>query len=276
VSLIFNGGRAGGLYDSQRMNFEHEICRDLNLELDSEAGRAVAEQRRIELMETYFKRPPKTRTNFIKMATPFPFGIDWKQLVDDWLPHCPSLPYICRDKAILRSLSLPMENPLTWSIFSDPCLVSVTVKIGRGCPQEFAMICLPCTEDSSDSPLIEPVHKDPAAKDRKALRQQHKLDLKTLARKRKEKIEGGDSENINRIYRETMRSLWLPQPVNLKTCYLRPVVGFLTRGDYALQKGQGVGRGYILAHTLPLFKSSSVLVRNPGTNCYMWGSLMLS
>ena len=258
------------------MNFEYRICRDLNLELDSEAGRAAAQQRRIELMETYFKKPPKTRTNFIKMATPFPFGIDWKQLVDDWLIPCPSLPYVCRDKAILRSLSFPMKNPSTLNVFSEPCLVSITVKVRRGCPQEFAMICLPRPEDSSGSLLTEPPHKDPAAKERKVLRQQHRIDLKRLARKRKEKMEDGDSANVSQIFHEKMRSLWLPQPSNLKTCYLRPIVGFLTQGDYALQQGQGVGRGYILAHTLPMFKSNLVIVRNPGTNCYMWADISLN
>ena len=257
------------------MNFEYGICRDLSLELDSESGRTAAEQRRTELMETYFKKPPKTRTNFIKMATPFPFGIDWKRLVDDWLGPCPSLPYVCRDRAILRSLCLPMKNPSTMTLFSEPCLVSVTVKVRRGCPLEFAMICLPQTEDCSESLLTEPVHKDPAAKERKALRRQHAIDLKTLARKRKEKLEGGDSENVKLTFRETMRSLWLPKPDNLKTCYLRPVVGFLTQGDYALNQGQGVGRGYILAHTLPMFQSNSAMVRNPGTDCYMWADITI-
>jgi len=282
VSFIFNGGRAGALFDAQRMNFEYGICRDLNLELDSAAGQLSVEKQRNDLMDTYFKKPPKTRANFIKLATPFPFAINWKRLVDDWLgPGLPT-PYICRDRSLLRSLSSPLSKSL--SIFTEACLISVTLKIRRGCPQQFAMICLPRCEDGANVSLVtEPVHKDPAAKERKALRQQHRIDLKVLARKRKERRdnphqsqEDGNSENVKRIFREKMRQLWLPQPADLKSDYVRPVVGFVTQGDYALNQGQGVGKGYILAHTLPMLTNHSVMVRNPGTDCYMWSDIIIN
>ena len=84
LPLIFNGGRAGSLADARQLHFEHGVCADLQLAVDSAAGAAEALAWRADLCEAYFKRPPKTRSNHIKLATPFPFGVDWRQLVSNW------------------------------------------------------------------------------------------------------------------------------------------------------------------------------------------------
>nr|CAG4637086.1 EOG090X07PD [Ceriodaphnia reticulata]SVE72989.1 EOG090X07PD [Ceriodaphnia reticulata] len=282
LALIYSGGHAGGLKDVGSMNFEHGICRELCLEIDSDAGKAAVVKHRVDLMERYFRRPPKTRTNFIKLATPFPFGIDWNRLLADWMDKVDPGFVVLRDKKLLNTLSVSKQTPLPNFILSQPYLLPVTVRVKRGSPHEFSMICLPWADDRVDSPIREPIHKDPGSKERKILRQQHSSLLKNLAKKRKENRNNVD-KNVDyssaiaiAIHREKMRKLWLPSSLNLKTSYARPVIGFVTQGDFGLSEGRGIGRGYIVIHALSQLTASSVLVRNPGTDLYMWAGIEMS
>ena len=282
IWLVYNGCHAGGLSDAHRMNFEYGICKDLVLEIDSRCGKEAAERRFVELTEKYFKKPPKCRVNHIKMGTPFPFGIDWNRLAIDWstqpskTTECSNY-YVCRDRAVLQSLVLPVPQSLSTAMLSDPCrLIRVTVIVtkGGGCPQDLASICLPSQGDSPTVSFVEPLHKDVNFKDRKSLRQQHRLDLKQLARKRKKDDASVHSNtSTNDVYKQKMRSLWMPNPTDLKTFNQRPIVGFVVQGDYALSQGRGVGNGYISAVTLPLFSGKMALVRNPGSDHYLWAEI---
>nr|CAG4651053.1 EOG090X07PD [Simocephalus serrulatus]SVE94291.1 EOG090X07PD [Simocephalus serrulatus] len=280
LALIYSGGHAGGLKDVASMNFEHQICRDLCLEIDSDAGKAKTDQHKSELMEKYFRKPPKTRTNFIKLATPFPFSIDWDHLLKNWMERVESGFVILRDKKLLSALTIKNNNSLPDAIQNKPFLVPVTVRVKHGIPHEFSMICLPKEEDKFGSQINEPVHKDLAAKERKTLRQQHRSLLKNLAKKRKEvrdksaKDVGYSSATVIATHKEKMRSLWLPSPGDLRTSYVRPIMGFVTQGEFGLSEGKGIGRGYIVVHALPKLTASSVLVRNPGTNLYMWADIV--
>ena len=111
------------------------------------------------------------------------------------------------------------------------------------------------------------------------LRQQHSSLLKNLAKKRKEfrdkedKTEDFSSATAIAIHKEKMRSLWLPSSCNLKTSFARPVMGFITQGDFGLSEGKGIGRGFIVIHAISQIPLSRVLVRNPGTNLYMWAEI---
>lgn len=280
LALIYSGGHAGGLKDVASMNFEHQICRDLCLEIDSEAGKAKSAERKNALMEEYFRKPPKTRTNFIKLATPFPFSIDWAHLLGNWMGREESGFVVLRDKKFLSALSLKNNSSLPDEIKNRPLLVPVTVRVKQGTPHEFSMICLPEVKEKFGQQINEPVHKDPAAKERKILRQQHSSLLKNLAKKRKEVRDKSDknvdysSATVIAAHKEKMRSLWLPSPGDLKTSYARPIMGFVTQGEFGLSEGKGVGRGYVVIQALPQLKSSSVLVRNPGTNLYMWADIV--
>ncbi|KAI9558105.1 hypothetical protein GHT06_014858 [Daphnia sinensis] len=281
LALIYSGGHAGGLKDVESMNFEYRICRDLCLEVDSDAGKTAAAEHKVKLMEDYFRRPPKTRTNFIKLATPFPFSVDWNRLLMDWDYQVEQGFTVLRDKKLLNTLSLKKQNLLSEFTFSHPHLVSVTVRLKHGSPRDFSMICLPKTADKFNSPINEPIHQDPGAKERKILRQQHSSLLKSLAKKRKEFRSSNDkvtdfcSDTVIAVHKEKMRSLWLPTPCNLKTSYARPVIGFVTQGDFGLSEGKGMGRGYIVIRSIPQISSSLVLVRNPGTTLYMWAEIAL-
>ena len=268
------------------MNYEHQICRDLVFEIDSDAGKASAEERKMELMEEYFRKPPKTRTNFIKLATPSPFINPWSLLVDNWMDRnqsCqePSSFAVLRDKKLLQTLSLQKPLTLANSILAEPFLVPVTVRVRHGCPHDFSMICLPLADDKVLSVIVEPVHLDPAAKERKTLRAQHATDLKALAKKRKANEKNPDkkkeysSASIVATFKEKMRTLWMPPKCNLKTSFVRPIAGFVMQGDFALAEGQGVGRGFLVVGALPLVRKALVLVRNPGTNLYMWADVEL-
>ena len=283
LALIYSGGHAGALKDVGSMHFEHGICRDLLLEVDSEAGKAADAKHRADLMEKYFRKPPKTRTNFIKLATPFPFGVDWNRLLSDWMDRADPGFTVLRDKRLLSTLSLTDQSLIPDAVLSHPYLVPVTVRVKRGSPHEFSMICLPRTDDRVNSSTIcEPVHKDPGAKERKVLRQQHSSLLKNLAKKRKENRDKKEkdvdysSAIAIAIHKEKMRSLWLPSSFNLKTSYARPVIGFITQGDFGLSEGKGIGRGYIVIHSLSQITGASVVVRNPGTNLYMWADIAIN
>lgn len=286
LALVYGGGHAGGLADVEWMNYQHGICRDLRLPLDSSAGRLEADQQRALLMEEYFAKPAKTRTNFIKMATPFPFGVDWDRLVTDWSGSEHRNVSVLRDRAVLRSLNESFfAKKISGGRAAAPVpsgfLLAVTVRLARGSPHEFAMICLSGSDDKKVA-VREPVHKDPAAKVRKSLRQEHRKDLVRLARKRKEErkekkpIQSTSGPAVS-AYKEKMRSLWLPPPPkDLKTDYARPVLGFVVQGDFALSLGGGMGRGYIASDALPTSSSAwSVLIRNPGTDLYMPATMEL-
>ncbi|EFX87431.1 hypothetical protein DAPPUDRAFT_312280 [Daphnia pulex] len=281
LALIYSGGHAGGLKDAGSMNFEYGICRDLCLEIDSEAGKATAVDRKMNLMEEYFRRPPKTRTNFIKLATPFPFCVDWDRLTIDWIGQSESGFTVLRDKKLLSGLCQKNRIVLPEILLSQPYLVPVTVRVKHGSPQEFSMICLPGADDKVNSVINEPIHQDPCAKERKMLRQQHSSLLKSLAKKRKEFREKdgtiGDFSSATAIavHKEKTRSLWLPSSCNLKTSFARPIIGFVTQGDFGLSEGKGIGRGYIVIRAISQIPLSLVLVRNPGTNLYMWAEITM-
>ena len=277
-TLIYNGAHAGGLSDAERMPFEFGVGRDLLLEIDTEAGKAESATRKSELMEAYFRKPPKNRSNYIKLATPYPFGVDWNRLVTDWMDtDITKSFYVLRDWRVLRSISPGSAIPE--AIQNEPCLVFVSLRVtGRGLPQEFAMICLPHEQDNPNGsePIVEPAHKDPAAKERKSLRQEHQSELRRLARKRKAEEDNAKEEHsslpINAAYKEKMRSLWLPVPCNLKTSFHRSVIGFVCQGDFGLSKGRGMANGYIVANALPLLMKK-VLIRNAAQNMYMWAEI---
>lgn len=270
------------MFDADRMYYEHGTNRDLVLEVDSSAGQVAAEERKLELVEQYFSKPPKTRCNYTKMATPYPFGTGWTRLISDWVGTVDKPFYVLRDLAILRALAFGNAIPNAYE--AEPCVVPVTLTIlqgKKGCPEEFSMICLPFeTDKTTDEAIVEPVRKDPAAKERKLLREQHKSDLKKLAKKRKaaetDKKEQHCSTAMKTAYKERMRSLWTVEPCNLKTGYKRPIIGFVQRGDFGLSKGQGFAKGFIPIQTLPLLPKKLVLIRNPGTDHYIWANIVIN
>ena len=264
------------------MNFERGTNRDLVLDIDSSAGQSAAATRKSELAAKYFRKPPKTRCNYIKMATPYPFGMDWNRLIADWVGAVDKPFYVLRDVAILRALAYGNDVPSAYQ--AEPCFVAVSLTImqgKKGCPEEFSMICLPLEADKpTDEAIVEPVRKDPAAKERKVLREQHKSDLKRLAKMRKEatdkeKREQNSSVAIKTVYQEKMRSLWMVEPSNLKTGYHRPIIGFVHRGDFGLSKGQGFAQGFVPIQIVPMLSKKLVLMRNPGTDHYMWANIVI-
>nr|SVE79543.1 EOG090X07PD [Daphnia magna] len=138
LALIYSGGHAGGLKDVESMNFEYRICSDLCLEVDSNAGKTAAAEQKVKFMEDYFRKPPKTRTNFIKLATPFPFSIDWNRLLIDWGYQVEQGFTVLRDKKLLNTLSLNKQNLLSEFTFSYPHLVAVTIRLKH----DFCITCV--------------------------------------------------------------------------------------------------------------------------------------
>nr|SVE77657.1 EOG090X07PD [Daphnia lumholtzi] len=142
LALIYSGGHAGGLKDVESMKFEYRICRDLYLEVDSDAGKAAAAEQKVKLMEDYFSRPPKTRNNFIKLATPFPFGVNWNRLLIDWDYQVEQGFTVLRDKKLLSTLTLKKQNLLSEYTLSHPQLVAVTIREGKGMGRGYIVILM--------------------------------------------------------------------------------------------------------------------------------------
>lgn len=84
MSLIYCGGVAGGQQESENLHMEILTSLSPHLMPDTPAGSyygtKLAEERRIK----YFKSPPATRHNYIKLGVQFPFYPPWRKLIQEW------------------------------------------------------------------------------------------------------------------------------------------------------------------------------------------------
>ncbi|XP_076850773.1 ribonucleases P/MRP protein subunit POP1-like isoform X2 [Brachyhypopomus gauderio] len=84
VPLVYRGVRVGGLQMSLKHSqfkgvphFPHDYP-------DCPAGAHFQEQQAAELLETFKRRPPSKRTNYIKHGSLAPFRCPWQQLAEEW------------------------------------------------------------------------------------------------------------------------------------------------------------------------------------------------
>ncbi|XP_032674885.1 ribonucleases P/MRP protein subunit POP1 [Odontomachus brunneus] len=326
LALVQQCVRVGALRESRFIAFEslNPNTPDVN-DPDSPAYMEEALTRKEELTKKYFRYPPNRRVNFIKLGITSPFFCDWKILIKEWSGTEDF--YVLRDRAFLLFLQAgirlrsPTKNNNTKCPYVQTtqidlqdldkhknCLVCVKVSMMKGVPNDFAIICIPTSEDlkklESDKRWIGPeeqCHVDSNEATRKVSRKNHLLLLKRLRRQRirqKKLPEGNvsklleqsteildksvDSNNaLSKIISEQsekMSKLYLPKCTKVRYSCDREVMGYITAGDFSLVRAKGIGIGYVVLPSLVEMinkKSNIVLIRNTQTRQYKLATLDL-
>ncbi|XP_011269847.2 ribonucleases P/MRP protein subunit POP1 [Camponotus floridanus] len=323
IALIMRCARVGALRESKLIAFESlaTYVPDIN-DPDTPAYTREALMRKEELINKYFSYPPNRRNNFIKFGIHSPFFCDWKNLTKGWsdvedfhvLRHFRPLALLKIEIEIpvkrknARSKSTVQESEFNFQEFDEykNCLVQVQLSMmGKGTPEEFAIICMPTHEDLEGfennkkyAGPLEKCHIDPNEKSRKILRKEHLMQLKRLRRRRverKKKLQDNvlpeefdvihDTINCAKLsehrkmisdYAKEMRKLYLPESTEVRHSCDREVMGYVTIGGYSFLRAKGIGIGYV---TLPSLleiirkKSNFVLVRNTKKRQYRLAQL---
>ncbi|XP_015518130.2 ribonucleases P/MRP protein subunit POP1 [Neodiprion lecontei] len=327
ISFIFRCAKPGGLRESTSIIFENLRLNspDFNPP-DTEAYIKEASERKTSLMEKYFRYPPNRRSNYVKLGISSPFYCEWNLLIKEWTDMATF--YVLRDKKLLHliqeniSHQLPLnrhkkyqqlcESSFDKTVFKDTNTL-ITVKIvieSKGCPRDFAIICLPLSEDLEklgqkrtwEGPVAK-LRKDPNESIRKTLRRGHLALLKRLRRQRVKqriKMESSDhrsvepkpsssiamskiisrkkAQSIVDLQAEKMKNLYLPNCKTIRNSCDREVMGYVVKGDFSFTESKGIGLGYV---TLPsLFslikqKSNVVLIRNTRSRQYRLARLSI-
>lgn len=325
LALIQRCARVGALQESKSIAFEslNPNTPDVN-DPDSVAYTEEASSKREELTEKYFRYPPNRRVNFTKLGITSPFFCDWKKLMKDW-SNTEDF-YVLRDRALLLllraniSLQSPARNNNTRCLTVQSaeadlreldarknCLIRVQVSMETGSPKEFAIICVPTSEDlkrlENDKKWTGPVercHVDSNEATRKISRKKHLLLLKRLKRqrvRRKKSFESNalklltktidipnksvdsNSKLLPKIISEQskkMSKLYLPECTKIRYSCDREVMGYITAGHFSFVHAKGVGMGYVALPSLTEMinrKSNVVLVRNTQTRQYRLATL---
>lgn len=100
------GARSGGLRETESLAFELGEC---FLPPDSDAGKNNEERIETELKETYFRKPPSKRVNYLKLGINTPFYCPWKLLLKDWCGQNVNDFYLLRDWRLLDSLQVSVK-----------------------------------------------------------------------------------------------------------------------------------------------------------------------
>ncbi|XP_077088731.1 ribonucleases P/MRP protein subunit POP1 isoform X3 [Siphateles boraxobius] len=302
VPLVYRGVRVGGLHmsvkHSQLMgqpHFPHDYP-------DCPAGERFQSEQESELLENFKRRPPSKRTNYIKHGCLAPFRCPWQQLTEEWeelvsLSEATGssrdeMPFtVLRSLKELRLLSGWIRRRLRLRVTPDPALARLRVTpdppltpaaaaalqkefrrsllwvrlrlLSKGQPALHAMVCVPTTSDlqllradGHCSGPQEPRHTDhPRARSDPA-----------------------DPERREPVLRGVCPP---PFPRVVSHCS-RPVLGWVTQGDFSLTSGCGEALAFIsltgLTHTLltqPQDQRGLVLLRNPASLQYRFAQISL-
>lgn len=279
------GARAGGIREANNILFEQGL--ENIIQPDTQAG--MEEETRVskEYTDKFFRLPPNKRVNYIKLGIECPFSHPWLKLLNEWLPNSADKFYIVRDKVVLQNIQklLNNTNEKVSVNFKKPCLVPIKIShIKRGTSKRFSIICLPEQNDlRTNSEPVEHLHVDQHQNTRKQLRTEHQKELRKLRRKRIRKREAGkevkNTEEMVAKYSQIMRSLWLPDPENVKNFCSRETFGFVTQGDFSFTNAKGQSIGYIVLRALPKLlhrngkKKNLVLVRDTNSRQYRFATI---
>lgn len=105
LSLIMWGGRAGGLRETNCINFESELQ---FLHPDTTSGKIEESILTSKAMEIFFKRPPNRRINYNKFNIASPFQWNWNMLFKEWRSSGNNTEefFVLRDKNVLRHIQV--------------------------------------------------------------------------------------------------------------------------------------------------------------------------
>lgn len=305
VSLIYQGARAGGLRELENLSTEQSSLHFPSDYPDSEAGKKVEQVKFKDLSDSYNRKPPAKRPNFIKLGIMLPFQFPWQQLIEEWNKGdnqevSSRIFYVLRNKSDLSTLSRPffdvktmkhknkdtykscvcdtdLMNKLTHNkSVTDVAgrhgnsLVAVQVKmVTRGAPDEYANICIPSKNDFL-SLVGDNNHGGP-------MEEIHADSTKVKKKdKKNKKSVSGNTEEINQ------RDVIPIACDNLIRSCGRPIIGYLKQGGMSLSVGQGRGIGYCamggikeLLRVTPNNMPSIVLIRNPNSYQYRFAYIQL-
>ncbi|XP_014248234.1 ribonucleases P/MRP protein subunit POP1 [Cimex lectularius] len=276
LSLILNGGRAGGLREAESHLRE---AASLGIPPDTLSGQWEDKQKKDEAKARHFRIPPAKRPNYVKLGVPSPFHAPWHLLVREWSSTEDF--YILRDNRILRELRQNLKTGVLPDVQPGTLIGVHLVFEGKGLLSDNAHICIP--KDDDYVPPVEPGHEDTNKTPRKECTLEHKSVLKRLARKRKnikqneEQNDAYSSAKIIEEQKERIQSLWLPDCSRVRDHCSRPIFGFVVNGDFSFTEAKSSGLGYVTYEGLKELGKNKiknrVLVRTTNTLQYRFAYL---
>ncbi|KAH8245086.1 hypothetical protein KR032_004806 [Drosophila birchii] len=322
LTLTMWGARPGGLRELDLV--AREAGDEMHLP-DTVAGAQESAASADELRCRYFRLPPNKRTNYRKLAVVSPFSAPWKYLVRDWRSStAPAVSgsngfYVLRHRQQVEAIAecLRRRQPLLEPL-PEEAIIQIQLRlVARGHVKDNALICLPTATDHKHRwrqlkrNEAAPVHAEPALPDlnereRKELRQSHKLQLKRLrARRVREKrrlqetatkrvhIRAANTAQLVRSQLATMCRLWLPtDPSEMRDSVRRQcsreVFGYVRSAGFSFTEATVCAVGYVTAAGLQQLLSElppgkggkptplMCLVRDPDSRDYRWASFQMN
>lgn len=328
VAFNYRCARAGGLCESESIAHEQSTLLFPQGYPDTTAGSAEEKELYQQSVDTYNKKPPAKRPNYTKLGIMCPYQFPWKHLVKQWAEKSGKCDQttceefcVVRDRTVLKDLHRAVSEVTNGKLSKNDkanlftemgsklhqyeqlrvlgvshanCLVPVMISmVSRGCPEQFANICIPTQEDftwlasdpNSGGPM-GPAHKDTSKVKKKD---------KKKAKKRKldqDGIKSGnmDSSAADDVVKKEQNSSDLPVDPNfmdddrhyekLVDSSSRQIIGYVKEGGFALGRGSGRGTGFVslvgflrLLDATPHKMPCIVLVRNPTSYQYRYANI---
>ncbi|XP_063931063.1 ribonucleases P/MRP protein subunit POP1 isoform X2 [Zophobas morio] len=234
-----------------------------------------------ENVDIFFRKPPNKRINYNKFKIASPFTCNWNLLLKEWGHFASSGEItILRNKKILNSIEVFLNSGIQeLPDYPKNCLIPVKLICeARGCPQKFAIICLPQNEKDLKKVVTEPNSEDKFQAERKELRRAHQSLLKKFRKQRKAKSSNFDLQAYKEMlinYSKKIRALWLPEPRTIRYSCSREVVGFVHKGGFSFSLGKSSATGYIVSDALLAVRQfkNRILLRNTNSRQYKVANL---
>lgn len=307
LSLIRCGAKPGGWREIETLANESgsEVFKP-----DTTSGRKESARQLKLKRDNYFRKPPNKRTNFVKMGISSPFSCPFSQLVKEW--NGGEDFHVLRNKSTLENLNQVLKGKMKLNDLKilGNALIPITLLMdSRGTPGDFGLVCLPSKRDIKASlakkyqrdngPVhVEPLITDDLEKERKIMRNNHKVLLKRLRNRRVRakrrlqatatyhvKIQKSSAEKLIEQQHEKMCEMWLPkQPSTVRNQCSRQVFGYLTCSRFTFSEGRVSGVGYVtkkgLESLLQVFNkfrglSPFVITRATNSKCYYTAKLVI-
>lgn len=109
LPLVFHGGVVGGKLEAENFHLEALTSLPSHLLPDTPAGGMYSTWLASERHKEFFKKPPNSRINHIKLGVQFPFIQPWQKLVQEWQPGVSDF-FVLRNSRLIACLSSLMEN----------------------------------------------------------------------------------------------------------------------------------------------------------------------
>lgn len=109
LPLVFHGAVVAGQHEAENLHLEALTSLPSHLLPDTPAGGLYSTWLAAERRKEFFKRPPASRPNYIKLGVQFPFNQPWHKLLQEWHPGVSDI-FVLRDPRLIACLSSLIEN----------------------------------------------------------------------------------------------------------------------------------------------------------------------